>query len=126
MVSKAEVQDSRGDIVKHALALLVVAGAVAGFYIYSEESLLFRVLGMIAALGVAAALFYFTVPGHTLWTFFQAARTEVRKVVWPTRAETIQTTLIVFVLVLIVGLFLWMLDLLFGAGFQWVTGIGAG
>ena len=126
MVSKTEVQDSKGDIVKHVLALLIVAGAVAAFYVYSEESLLFRVLGMLVALGAAAALFYFTAPGHQLWTFSQSARTEVRKVVWPTRAETMQTTLIVFVLVLIVGLFLWMLDLLFGAGFQWVTGIGRG
>ncbi len=123
MVSKTELQDSRGDAVKYALALLVVAGAVAAFYIYSDESLLFRVLGMLAAVAVAVAIFYQTDSGHRLWTFFQASRTEVRKVVWPTRTETLQTTMIVFVLVLLVGLFLWLLDLILGSGFQLVTGI---
>ncbi len=123
MVSKTELQDSRGDAIKYALALLVVAGAVAAFYIYSDESLLFRVLGMLAAVAVAVTIFYQTDSGHRLWTFFQASRTEVRKVVWPTRTETLQTTMIVFVLVLLVGLFLWLLDLILGSGFQLVTGI---
>ena len=127
MVSKAEVQDSRGDIVKYALALLIVAGAVCCVFISMRKSLLlFRVLGMLLAFGVAAAVLYQTDSGRKLWVFFQAARTEVRKVVWPTRAETMQTTLIVFVLVLLVGLFLWLLDTMLGAGFQFVTGIGRG
>ncbi len=126
MVSKAEVQDSRGDVVKHALAMLVVAGALTAFYVYAEESLLFRVLGLLLASAVAVAIFYQTQSGRQLWVFFQLSRTEVRKVVWPTRAETLQTTLIVFVLVLLVGLFLWLLDLGLGAGFRWVTGLAGG
>jgi len=126
MVSKTELQDSRGDTVKNALALLIVAGALAAFYVYADESLLFRVLGMLVALAVAVAIFYHTDPGHRLWTFFPASRTEVRKGVWPTRTETLQTTMIVFVLVLLVGLFLWLLDLILGSGFQWVTGISGG
>ncbi|MEM7433088.1 MAG: preprotein translocase subunit SecE [Pseudomonadota bacterium] len=124
MVSKTEVQESRGDTVKLLLAVAIVVAALAGFYVYAEESLLFRVLGVLVAFGVAAAIFYQTENGRTLWTFFQAARTEVRKVVWPTRNETLQTTLIVFVLVLLVGLFLWLLDLMLGSGFQYVTGLG--
>ncbi len=126
MVSKTEIQDSRGDTVKSALALLIVTASFAAFYLYSDESLLFRVLGILAALAVAVAIFYQTTSGHRLWTFFQASRTEVRKVVWPTRTETLQTTLIVFVLVLLVGLFLWLLDLILGSGFQWVTGLAGG
>ena len=126
MVSKTEVQDSRGDVVKYVLALAIVAAAVAAFYLYAEESLLYRVLGVLVAVGVAGAIFYQTESGRQLWGFSQAARTEVRKVVWPTRAETMQTTLIVFVLVILVGLFLWLLDLLLGSGFQMVTGAAGG
>ena len=123
MVPKAEVQGSRGDVVKYVLALLVVVGAIAAFYVYAEESQLFRVLGVLAALAVATAIFYQTDSGRQLWAFFQLSRTEVRKVVWPTRAETLQTTLIIFVLVLLVGLFLWLLDLSLSSSFQWITGI---
>ncbi|MEM7294222.1 MAG: preprotein translocase subunit SecE [Pseudomonadota bacterium] len=126
MVSKTEVQESRGDVVKHVLALAIVVAALAAFYVYAEESLLYRVLGVLAALGVAVAIFYQTDAGRQLWAFGQAARTEVRKVVWPTRAETLQTTLIVFVIVLLIGLFLWLLDLMLGSAFQMVTGAAGG
>lgn len=124
MVSKAEVQESRGDVLKLSLAGLVVAAAIVAFYFFSEESLLYRVIGLLAAAGVAAAIFYQTARGQSLWRFFQDSRTEVRKVVWPTRAETMQTTLIVAVLVVIVGLFLWLLDMFLSFGFQFLTGIG--
>ena len=126
MVSKTEVTESRGDVVKHVLALAIVVGALAAFYFYAEESLLFRVLGVLAAIGVAAAIFLQTDSGRQLWVFFQASRTEVRKVVWPTRTETLQTTLIVFVLVLLVGLFIYLLDWGLGSGFQFVIGAAGG
>ena len=122
MQTKTETEGSRGDIVKYALAALLMAGAVGAFYVYAEASLLLRVLGLLGVSLVAAAIVYQTAAGRQLWLFFQAARTEVRKVVWPTRTETLQTTLIVFVLVLLVGLFLWLLDWVFSTGFQWVDG----
>ena len=123
MASKVETQEPRGDVAKHALALLIVAAAVFGFYWYSEESTLYRVLALLLATGLGAAVFYQTQSGRALWTFCQAARTEVRKVVWPTRNETLQTTAIVFVLVLLVGLFLALLDWSFGAAFKAITGL---
>ena len=56
--------------------------------------------------------------GKILWSYFQNSRTELRKVVWPTRVETMQTTLIVSIVVIVAGVFLWFLDLFFGWGSQ--------
>jgi preprotein translocase subunit SecE len=124
MVTKAEVQESRGDVLKLSVAGLLVAAAVAAFYYFSDESLLYRVLGLLAAVAAGAAIFHQTSRGQSLWKFLQDSRTEVRKVVWPTRVETMQTTMIVAVLVVIVGLFLWLLDMLLSFGFQFLTGLG--
>lgn len=110
MSSKVEARGSRADTAKLAVALvLVVAGAVA-FNVYSEQSLLMRVLAMLAVVGVALAIAMQTVQGRNAWGFVKDARTEVRKVVWPTRAETVQTTLIVLIMVVIVGILLWIMD----------------
>ena len=124
MVSKTEVQKFGGDTFKYFLTLAFAVGAIAGFYYFAEQSFLYRVIGMLVVFGVAIAIFYTTTVGYQLWGFFQASRTEVRKVVWPTRTETTQTTLIVFVIVFLVGLFLYLLDMFFGFGFRWITGIG--
>ena len=102
---------------------MLVAGVV-GFYYYADESLLYRVLGLLAIAGVAVAVIYQTAIGRRAWGFVQDSRTEVRKVVWPTRQETMQTTLIVLVLVILVGLFLWALDTFLAWGFQGLVGIG--
>jgi len=123
MVSKAEVQASRGDTLKLSLAALLVVAAVVAYYLLAETSQLYRVLGLLVALGVAVAIAYNTARGEGVWRFFQESRTEVRKVVWPTRVETMQTTLIVTVLVVIVGLFLWLLDMLLSSGFRFLTGL---
>jgi len=123
MVSKAEVQASRGDTLKLSLAALLVVAAVVAYYLFPETSQLYRVLGLLAAVGVAAVIAYSTARGQGVWRFFQESRTEVRKVVWPTRVETMQTTLIVAVLVVIVGLFLWLLDMLLSSGFRFLTGL---
>ena len=80
-------------------------------------------MAILAVAGVAVAIVYQTDLGRRAWSFVQDSRTEVRKVVWPTRAETVQTTLIVMALVLLVGIFLWLLDMLLAWGFQTLTGV---
>lgn len=99
------------DKIKLVLALAVIAAAISGFYYFGDESLLYRVLGLLVALGVSTAIVLQTAMGQQAWSFVGDARTEVRKVVWPTRKETIQTTLIVMVMVFIVATMLWMFDM---------------
>ena len=110
------------DKLKLALALGLVAAGVAGFYYFSEGSNLYRVLGMLALFALAAGLFVTTTKGQALLSFMRGARTEVRKMVWPTRQEALQTTLIVMVLVIIVGIFLWLVDMFLGWGVSQLIG----
>jgi preprotein translocase subunit SecE len=95
---------------------------VAAFYYFSEFSLLYRVLALVAALLVAIGLILTTGTGRNIWGFMLESKQEVRRVVWPTREETIRTTLMVFVMVFIVGLVLWCLDMFLFWGIRLLTG----
>lgn len=81
---------------------------------YSDESLLYRSLALVAIALVAAFLAIQTASGAAFWVLAKEARTEIRKVVWPTRQESTQTTLIVLAFVLLMSLILWGLDTLLG------------
>ncbi len=124
MATNTETQGSFFDTVKLLVALLVLVAGIAGFYYFAEESLLYRVLGLLAVVGVAVGISATTVKGKNLLGFLGTARTEVRKMVWPTRAETIQTTLMVFILVVILAIFLWFVDMLLGAGVKALLSVG--
>ena len=99
------------DKVKLILAVLVLAGAIGAFYYYADQSTLIRVAGLLVAVGIATAIAYQTAEGRRAWAFLGDARTEIRKVVWPTRKETAQTTLLVFGMVILAAIFLWLLDM---------------
>ena len=105
-------------------ALVVVAG-IYGFY-YFEEAVIapVRALGLVAVVGLAIFLMALTAKGKTLIDFIKDADIERRKVVWPTRQETIQTTIIVFVVVIIVGIMLFLIDMFFGWGIRALIGGG--
>ena len=60
-------------------------------------------------------------PGRTFWSFVQSSRTELRKVVWPNRQETVQVTIVVFVMLVVLGLFFWALDTLLGFITRWLA-----
>jgi preprotein translocase SecE subunit len=110
MTPKAEAQDSRFDLLKWlAVVALVVVGVVGNQY-YHASPILYRVLGLLVIAGVAAFIALQTVKGKAFFILAKEARTEIRKVVWPTRQETTQTTLIVVAVVLVMALLLWGLD----------------
>ena len=93
-----------------------------GNYMFAEQSILVRALAVIAAIVIAGLVAMQTVKGRTAVAFAKESRTEVRKVVWPTRQEAVQTTGIVLVATLIMSLLLWGLDsVLF-----WVVGLITG
>jgi preprotein translocase subunit SecE len=111
--TKPETQaPNRADTFKLLAAGTLILGALAAFYIFANFSLLARVIGLLAAAGAAVAIALKTEPGAETLEFIRGARSELRKVVWPTRAETTQTTLIVIAMVVIMGLLLWLFDIL--------------
>ncbi|MCU7929308.1 MAG: preprotein translocase subunit SecE [Candidatus Thiodiazotropha sp. (ex Codakia rugifera)] len=124
MNSKSQVEASSLDTVKLLLAVGIIVGAILGFYYLDGYSQLLRVLGLLALVGVSALIAYQTAVGRTVWEFASASKVEVRKVVWPSRQETVQTTLIVFVMVLFMGIVLWLFDMMLGAILRALTGSG--
>ncbi|WBA82193.1 preprotein translocase subunit SecE [Endozoicomonas sp. GU-1] len=104
----------RLDGLKWGLVAVLVAVGVYGNYYFSAESLLLRVVGLLVIAAVAGFVALQTVKGGAFWTLLKDAKTEIRKVVWPTRQETVQTTLVVVAVVLVMGLILWGLDSLLG------------
>ncbi len=102
------------DTVKLVVALLIAVSAMVAFYMYPEQSELFRVGGLLLAAGVAVGIALQTAKGRSIWGFFHGAQIEVRKVVWPTRQETVQTTLIVVIVVILISIILWLLDMFLG------------
>lgn len=110
----AEAKEFRLDGLKWLFVVaLVAAGVVANSY-YSDISLLYRVLGLVVAGLIAAFVAVNTAKGNAFWSLLREAQVEVRKVVWPTRQETNQTTMIVVAVVLIMALILWGLDTFLG------------
>jgi len=120
--STEEQPSSSFDSVKWGVIFLLLAGAVAGNYVYGEESVLIRAVAVVVMVGVAGLIALQTEKGRNAAIFAKEARTEVRKVVWPTRQEAIQTTGIVLVVTLLMSLLLWGLDsVLF-----WLVGLVTG
>jgi len=111
MSSKSDTH-SHLDTLKLLAAAVILTAAVFAFYYFADQSLLARVVGLLAATGVAIYIAINTTIGATLLGFIHDSRGELRKVVWPTRAETLQTSLAVVVMVIVMGIFLWLLDML--------------
>lgn len=114
MNAKAEAKDSRFDLLKWLVAVALVAVGVVGNQYFSAEPLLYRVLVLLVLAAVAGFVALQTVKGQSFFALAKEARTEIRKVVWPTRQETTQTTLIVVAVVLVMALLLWGLDSFLG------------
>ena len=98
------------DKLKFVLAVLAVAAGIAGFYLLAPDASLLRAVSVLGGLVVAVLLVWTTTQGRQLVSFARESIFEARKVVWPTRKETVQTTAMVFVFVLIMAIFLWLTD----------------
>jgi len=98
------------DKLKFALALALLAAGVVGFYLLSEQPLVLRVLSVLAGVAAGVAVAWFSAPGRQFVEFAREAITETKKVVWPSRKETVQTTGLVFAFVVVMAIFLWLTD----------------
>ena len=98
------------DKVKLGVAVVLVALGLAGYYWLGESALVLRILAVVAGLIAGAAVAWFSAPGREFALFAGESLAEVKKVVWPTRKETMQTTAAVFAFVVVMAVFLWLSD----------------
>ena len=112
------------DTLKLVVMVALLLSGVAGFYYFADQMLLLRVLGLLVVVGAALAVGLQTGKGRLLAGFVGDARNEVRKVVWPTRTETVQTSLAVFAVVIVMGIMLWLLDMFLLWAIRVLTGQG--
>jgi preprotein translocase subunit SecE len=98
------------DKIKLALAALLVAAGIAGYYLLAAHSIVLRILAVAAGFAAGVAAGWTSAPGQQFIGFAREALVEVKKVVWPTRKETVQTTAAVFAFVVVMALFLWVSD----------------
>lgn len=123
MVAQTDLEANSGDKIKLIGAAALGLAGLFAFYYFADQSLLMRTIGLLIIAAFVVYLIYLTEKGKRTASFFKDARTEVRKVVWPTRQETVQTTLTVFIIVVIVGILLWLFDMLLSWLFRLITGI---
>lgn len=123
MNAASETPKSGFDVIKWLLVFVILSLAVVGNYIY-ELGALERAIAVVVLVIVAGVIAGQTNKGRTFINFAKESRTEVRKVVWPTRQETMQTTLVVLVATIIMGLILWGLDAILLRVVSFLTGLG--
>ncbi|MEO1582639.1 MAG: preprotein translocase subunit SecE [Pseudomonadota bacterium] len=110
------------DTIKLLLSLGAIVGGLVAYYMTPELALALRVLMVLAGVIIGVLIGLTTHKGQTLWRFVQGSRIEIRKVVWPTRQETTQITILVFIFTALLGVFFWALD----AGLLWATRAATG
>jgi preprotein translocase subunit SecE len=125
MDTKVDTEPTALDTAKLALALVILLAGIVGYYYYSELPVVVRALGVIVALIVGAWVAMQSAQGQVLWKFIQGSRVELRKVVWPTREETVQTTIAVLVFATVMAVFFWLLDLFLLTFTQWIMSQGS-
>ena len=98
------------DKLKLGAAFLLVVAGLAGFYLLAEHAMAWRVIAVLVGVGAGAGVASLSVMGGRFIGFSRESWAETKKVVWPTRKETMQTTGVVFLLVVVLALFLWVVD----------------
>jgi preprotein translocase subunit SecE len=110
MSAQANTEPSKFDFVKWILAFAILFGGIYAYNVLAEHSILIRAGIVIAAVVIAIAVAMMTAKGKALWQFVKGARTELRKVIWPKTNETTRMTIVVIIMIIILGAFLWLLD----------------
>ena len=125
MSEKTENQSNALDMFKWVVVFALLAGLVTANTVFGEISVLYRAVTAVVVVVVAGFIAASTVKGSTFLSFAKESRTEVHKVVWPTRQEANQTTIIVLAATLVMALILWGLDGIIVRVVGYITGIGA-
>ncbi|MCG9698492.1 preprotein translocase subunit SecE [Shewanella sp. Isolate11] len=123
MTTNTENQGSSLDIVKWGIVVILLAAAIIANQMYSEASVLVRAIGVVVAFAVAGFIALQTSKGKQALTFARESHIEVRKVVWPTRQEALNTTFIVLAATGILALILWGMDAVLLRIVNFITGV---
>lgn len=121
-MAEKSMQATQLDWLKWLVAIALAGAAVWGNIYFAEQPFLYRVLGLVAIAAIAGFILLQTASGVSFLTLLHGTRTEIRKVVWPTRQETVQTTLIVLLVVAVITLLLWLFD----STFSWLISLVVG
>jgi preprotein translocase subunit SecE len=124
MNAKTDTGASAQDKLLLVIASALIVGGVVAFYYFSDLATVIRALMVLAGTVGGIVVAMVSAPGKELWSFIVGSRIEVRKMVWPNRQETMQTTGAVLVFVLVMGVFFWGLDLLLLWATRLITGQG--
>jgi len=112
MNAKVEQEgSSAADVAKLALTFVVLAAGVVGYYWFNDLATWQRLFILLGGLVLGGAIGFFTRAGQSLRDFLVESNFELRKVVWPTRQETVQTTLVIIVVVIVLSLLLGLIDI---------------
>ncbi len=125
MSANVEQSNNGLDVVKWVIAIALLAGAVIANNMFDQESVLIRAIGVVAAVVIAGFFAATTTKGKTFIAFAKESNKEVRKVIWPSRQEATQTTLIIFAATAIIAIILYFLDMFLRWAVALLTGIGA-
>ena len=112
------------DKLKIVFSFLLFVAGIVGFYLLSDQALVLRILAILAGLGFAGIVFWKTVLGQKTFGFINVSIVEAKRDVWPTRKETIQMTITVFILVAVMAVFLALVDISFSYMINWLLGRG--
>jgi len=124
MNTKAEAGPGTLDTIKLAAAVLAALGGFVGYYWFVDESVLLRVLGLFAGLALGVVIAFQSAQGKQAWEFIKGSQVEIRKVVWPSKQETLNTTLVVLVFTIVLAGFFFLVDFALLNFTQFVTGQG--
>ncbi|MGD8380127.1 MAG: preprotein translocase subunit SecE [Gammaproteobacteria bacterium] len=125
MSAKPQEQASAADTVKLVIAVLLLLGGIVAFYYFSAQPLVIRWLALLVVSGLGVVVGLQTALGRRAIVFMKSSNAELRKVVWPSRQETMQTTLAVIAMVVILGIFMWGLDMFLIWATKILTGRGS-
>ena len=112
------------DKLKIVFSFLLFLAGIVGFYLLSDQVLVLRILYILIGLDLAGAVFWKTALGQKTFGFVNESIVEAKRVVWPTRKETIQMTITVFILVAVMAVFLGLVDITFSYMINWLLGRG--
>lgn len=120
MNTKAESETTSAfDLLKWGVSIALVVAGIYGYYHFDQYPQLYRVVALCVDIGIALVLAVYTQGGGAFWALMRQSLNEWYKIVWPTREETTQTTMIVVLVVFVMAIILWLLDMFFG----WLAGL---
>lgn len=122
---KREIEPRGADTLKLLAAIVLLVAAAMGYFMLDQYVLWMRLAGLLLTAVLAVFIASRTAVGRRFLGFIGLVNAEVRKVVWPSRQETIQTTLVVMMIVIIMGIFMWAVDALFGFGMAYIMNRGS-